>query len=75
MPPTRPPYPSEFKAEAVMLYQQRGKKLQEIASDLGISANSLREWARRAKGNDVSNGKSRTSLSQDEREDLERGCS
>jgi transposase len=72
MPPTRHPYPSEFKAEAVRLYLQSGKKLQEIASDLGISTNSLREWLRRAKGNDVSNGKSRTSLNQDEREELKR---
>jgi transposase len=72
MPPTRHPYPSEFKAEAVRLYHQSGKNLQEIASDLGISTNSLREWLRRADGNNVSNGKSQTSLSHDEREELRR---
>jgi transposase-like protein len=34
-----PPYPPEFKTEAVRLYQQSGKNLQEIASDLGVSTN------------------------------------
>lgn len=70
MPLSNPPYPSEFKTEAVRLYQQSGKKLQEIAFDLGVSTNTLREWVRRAGGETTSNGKSRPSLSQDEREEL-----
>lgn len=48
MPTTRYPYPAEFKIEAVRLYQQSGKGLQEIASDLGVSTNSLREWVKRS---------------------------
>ncbi len=68
--PSRPPYPSEFKTEAVRLHQQSGKNLQEIADDLGISTNSLREWVRRAESNGAPNGKSRMGLSQDEREEL-----
>lgn len=72
MPSSRPPYPPEFKIEAVRLYQQSGKNLQEIASNLGISTNSLREWVRRAEGKNVSNGKSRTGLSQYEHEELRR---
>ncbi len=39
MPLSKPPYPHEFKTEAVRLYQQSGKNLQEIASDLGVSTN------------------------------------
>ncbi len=72
LPPSKPPYPPEFKTEAVRLYHQSGKNLQEIASDLGISTNSLREWARRTNGENAFKGKSRTSLSQDEREELRR---
>ncbi len=70
MPPSNPPYPPEFKTEAVRLYHQSGKNLQEIASDLGVSTNSLREWVRRTNGENASKGKSRMGLSQDEREEL-----
>ena len=40
MPRSHPPY--EFKAEAVKLYRTSGKSLQEVAADLGMTANSLR---------------------------------
>jgi transposase len=71
MPLSKPPYPPEFKTEAVRLYQQSGRNLQEIAFDLGISTNSLREWVRRAEDNSP-NGKSQTGLSLNEREELKR---
>ena len=71
MPVSKPPYLPEFKAEAVRLYQQSGKSLQEIASDLGVSTNSLREWVRRAKGDHSPDG-NRANLNQDEREELRR---
>ncbi len=74
MPPSKPPYRPEFKTEAVSFYHQSGKNLQEIASDLGVSTNSLREWVRRTNGENASKGKSRMGLSQDEREELLRGC-
>ena len=48
MPRSHPPYPPEFKAEAVRLYHTSGRSLQEIAADLGVTGNSLREWVRRA---------------------------
>ena len=72
MPASKPPYAPEFKAEAVRLYQQSGKSLQEIASDLGVSTNSLRDWVRRAESGQTDKGQSRTTLSQDEREELKR---
>jgi transposase len=72
MPSSRPPYPQEFKIEAVKLYQTSGKSLQEIASDLGVSTNSLREWVKRAETDDVSKGASRSGLTSDEREELSR---
>ena len=71
MPVSKPPYAPEFKAEAVRLYQQSGKSLQEIASDLGVSTNSLREWVRRAERDHSSDG-DRANLNQDEREELRR---
>ena len=68
MPRSHPPYPPEFKAEVVKLYRTSGKSLQEVAANLGTTANSLREWVRRA---EVEDG-SREGLTQDEREELSR---
>ena len=40
-----PAYTPEFRAEAVQLVRDGGKPLAEIARDLGVSAESLRQWA------------------------------
>jgi transposase len=48
MPPTRPPYPSEFRAEAVRLLRATGRTPREVAQELGVSAQSLRNWLRQA---------------------------
>jgi len=37
VPRTRPPYPPEFKAEAVRLAKSSGETIAQIAKDLGIS--------------------------------------
>ncbi len=37
------PYPMDFKIEAVRLLRESGKSLKEVAEDLGVSTNSLRE--------------------------------
>jgi transposase len=42
------PYPSEFRREAVALYRGSGRSLREIASDLGVSSESLRIWVKQA---------------------------
>ncbi len=44
MPRTRPPYPPEFKAEAVKLARSSEKPLSEIARDLRVSTETLRKW-------------------------------
>jgi transposase len=44
MPKTRPPYPTEFREEAVRLARSSGKRTSEIPADLGISYESLRKW-------------------------------
>lgn len=62
------PYPAEFKREAVRLYRDSGKTLQDVASDLGVSTNALREWVKRA---DIDTG-ARPGVATDEREELRR---
>ena len=72
MPVSKAPYAPEFKAEAVRLYQQSGRNLQKIASDLGVSTNSLREWVRRAENGGATESSNSPALNQDEREELRR---
>lgn len=47
MPPTKPPYPAQFRAEAVRLVRESGKSIQQVAADLGVSEASLRHWVAR----------------------------
>jgi transposase len=42
------PYPPEFRREAVALYRRGGATLREVASDLGVSSESLRMWVKQA---------------------------
>ncbi len=49
MPNPHPPYPPEFKAEAVRLYRESGRSLQAVSKDLGVSLESLRAWVNQAK--------------------------
>jgi transposase len=42
------PYTPEFRREAVALYRSSGRSLREIASDLCVSSESLRNWAKQA---------------------------
>ena len=45
---TRPPYPAEFKEEAVRLARSSGKPVAQIARELGVSYESLRHKVRSA---------------------------
>jgi len=62
------PYPMDFKIEAVRLLRESGKCLKEVAEDLGVSTNALREWAKRL---EAESGL-RPGLKQEEREELTR---
>ncbi len=49
MPNPHPPYPPEFRAEAVRLYRDSGKSLSAVAKDLGVSLETLRKWVNQSK--------------------------
>lgn len=68
MPNPHPPYPPEFRAEAVRLYRESGKSLNAVSTDLGVSLESLRAWVNQAK---IDSGE-KAGLSSEEREELRR---
>jgi transposase len=63
------PYPPEFRAEAIRLVRSGDRKLAEIADDLGVSQQSLRNWVRQA---DLDDGVRHDGLTSDERTELAR---
>ncbi len=70
MPHTHPPYPSEFRAEAVRLARGSDKSVPALAADLGVSSEALRHWLRRV---DVDEGRGQPgALTTDERAELRR---
>jgi len=68
MPRTKPPYPPEFRREAVELARTSGEPIAQVARDLGVSGQTLHTWIKQA---DVDAGK-REGLSTEEREELRR---
>jgi transposase len=66
VPRTRPPYPPEFREEAIRLVKNSGDSVRQIAKDLGISDQTLRNWVNQA---DVDGGM-REGLTTEERTEL-----
>jgi transposase len=69
VPRTRPPYPPEFRAEAVRLVRSGGKLIREVADDLGVSEQTLRNWVRQG---DLDDGRRTDGLTSSEQEELRR---
>src|SRR3712207_5116292 len=63
------PCPLEFRREAVSLLERSGKSVSVLAAELGVSPQSLRNWARQI---DVDAGRAE-GLNSEEREELRRG--
>ena len=45
MPRSRPPYPPEFRSEAVAMVRS-GRAIKEVAGALGMTEQSLRDWVK-----------------------------
>jgi transposase len=68
MPNAKPPYPEEFRREAVRLYRsvEGERSIKSVSNELGISGESLRAWV---KQQDIDDGAA-PGLTTDERERL-----
>jgi len=66
--PKTPSYSKEFRREAVELLRSSGRPVPQLAKELGVSPQSLRNWASQLA---VDEGKA-PGLSSDEREELRR---
>ena len=62
-----PPYPSEFKVEAVRLVREGGRPISEAAKGLGVTTESVRLWLKQS---DLDAGRRSDGLTSDEREEL-----
>jgi transposase len=69
VPRTRPPFPLEFRREAVELMRITDKPLRMLSQDLGVSQQTLRSWSRQAR---EVNGPGSDGLTGDERDELKR---
>ena len=66
--PKSPPYSPEFRREAVQLLRSSGRSVPQLAKELGVSPQTLRNWAAQR---DVDEGKAE-GLSSAERDELRR---
>jgi transposase len=66
MPKTRPPYPDEFRREAVGLLRS-GRSIPDVAESLGVSQQTLRNWSKQEQAD---RGERQDTLSSAEREEL-----
>jgi transposase len=68
VPKTRPPYPDEFRREALQMLRA-GRTPRELADALGVSEQTLRNWRRQ---DQIDRQERDDGLTSDEREELRR---
>lgn len=66
VPKTRPPYPEDFRRDAVGLVRS-GRSIRDVAQSLGVSQQSLRNWV---KQDQLDRRERDDGLTSDEREEL-----
>ena len=66
MPKSKPAYPEQFRREALELVRA-GRSIPDVASSLGVSSQSLRNWKRQ---DDRDRGERQDGLSSVERDEL-----
>ena len=69
MPKTRPPYPAEFKQEAVRLLRAKARTPKQLAVELGCSEQTLHNWLRQ---DQLDRGERQDGLTTEERAELVR---
>jgi len=69
MPRTRPPYPAEFRIEAVRLLRAKARTPRQLAVELGCSEQTLRNWLRQ---DELDRGVREDGLTSEERSELVR---
>ncbi len=69
MPNTKPPYPREFRTEAVRLAVRGEQSVSQTARDLGVSLETLRKWIKQAQ---LDTGARSDGLTTEERDELRR---
>jgi transposase len=69
MPRSRPSYAPELRAEAVRLVREGDRNPEQLARDLGCTAQSIRTWIRQA---DLDEGRRGDGLTSAAREELRR---
>jgi transposase len=68
MPPRyQRPYPPEYRYEAVRLLETTGRSIPQVAAELGVSGESLRNWLKQAQ---LDRGERDDGLTSDEQEEL-----
>jgi transposase len=67
--PSVPPYSEEFRREAVRLLRSSERSIPQLAGELGVSPQSLRNWSKQA---ELDAGVRSDGLSSDDREELRR---
>ncbi|HUX88245.1 MAG TPA: IS3 family transposase [Chloroflexota bacterium] len=66
---SHPPYPAEFRAEAVRLVRTSGKSMAQIAREFEVSSETLRLWRKQA---DIDEGLRHDGLTTEETEEVRR---